>query len=244
MRHLLFFVFIILVISSCTKEIAPDPVALGYKYYPVQIGDYWIYQVTETRFQNQFASQANDSITYLVRERVDTIFNDLTGENTFKIVRSRRNLATEEWGNDSVFVLNVSNSSVRLTKNNVKVIPFIFPVVEGKKWNAHIFNTQSSVTNKAEETFYSFANTGQPFQMAGTTYPNTVKVVQLFNDNVIERQDLYEVYGYGIGRLYKQELSYQYCSDPERQSGCEVGNQFIVTGIKRVEKLQEHGSVK
>lgn len=230
--------------GSCTEEVAPDTAALGLKYYPIQTGDYWIYQVTETRYKNQFASQADDSIRYWVRERVDTVFKDLTNEDTYKITRSRRNTAAEEWGTDSVFVVNKSGTDVRVTQNNVRVVKFIFPVMNGKKWNAHIFNPPSAVDNKPEELFYSFVGKGQTFLLNGTTYSNTVRVIQINNENAIERQERFEVYGYGVGRIYKQVLSYNYCSDPDRQNGCEVGQQFIITGLKRVEKLQEHGSFK
>ncbi|PSR52993.1 hypothetical protein AHMF7605_05355 [Adhaeribacter arboris] len=232
------------VFGGCTEEIAPNPEELGLKYYPLQVGDYWIYQVIETHYQNQFANQASDSINYFVRERVDTIFKDLTNKDTYKIIRSRRNKTSEIWGTDSVFVVNKSGSDVRVTQNNVRVVKFIFPVVEGKKWNAHIYTTQSGVNNSSDQKFYGFADKNAAFSINNITYPNTVKVIQTLNDNAIERQDAFEVYAYGLGRIYKQVIAFNYCSDPDRQNGCEVGKQFIITGVKRVEKLLEHGSVK
>ncbi len=243
-KRLFIIVSLSFLFASCTEEVTPDTGALGLKYYPLQTGDYWIYQVTETRFKNQFPNQANDSVSYFVRERVDSVFKDLTNEDTYKIIRSRRNTSTEEWGTDSVFVVNKSTTDVRVTQNNVRMVNFIFPVTDGKKWNPHIFNSQSSVANKPEETFYSFADQGQSWVINGTTYLNTVRVVQLNNENAIERQNKFEVYAFGIGRIYKQVIAYNYCSDPDRQNGCEVGKQFIVTGLKQVEKLQEHGSFK
>lgn len=244
MNRWLFYLISLFLICSCTEEIPVNPEALGLKYYPLQTGDYWIYKVSEVRYKNQFAEQASDSINYYVRERIDTVFKNLTGEDTFKFNRSRRQTPLEEWGQDSLFVVNKSATDVRITQNNRKVVSFIFPVLEGKKWNAHIFNTQSSVTNAAEATFYTFANTGHPVVINGNTYSNTVKVVQVVNDNAIEQQDLHEVYAYGVGRIFKQKLSYQFCSDPDRQNGCAIGEKFIITGVKKTEKLQEHGSSK
>ncbi|MDQ4139044.1 MAG: hypothetical protein M3142_00835 [Bacteroidota bacterium] len=243
-KQWLLFLFINYLFSGCTQEIAPNPEEIGLKYYPLQVGDYWIYQVTETRYQNQFASQPGDSVQYWVREQVDTVYKDLTNENTYKIIRSRRNNADGEWGTDSVYVVNKSGSDVRVTQNNVRVVKFIFPVTEGKKWNAQIYNTRSGVNNSSEQTFYSFANLSAAFSINGTTYPNTVKVVQVLNENAIEKQELFEIYAYGIGRIYKHVVAYNYCSDPDRQNGCGVGTEFIITGIKRIEKLQEHGSIK
>ncbi|RDC63071.1 hypothetical protein [Adhaeribacter pallidiroseus] len=232
---------LLFLVGSCTEDVPIEPEALGLKYYPLKTGEYWIYKVTQTRYQNQFAEQATDSVSYYVREQIDTVFRDLAGEDTYKFTRSRRNTPADAWSQDSVFVVNKSASDVRLTQNNRRVVSFIFPVLEGKKWNAHIFNSQSSLTNPAEETFYFFANTRQPTVVNGINYANTVKVVQLANDNAIEKQDGHEVYGYGVGRIYKQKLAFQYCSDPDRQNGCEIGSKFIITGIKQIERLEEHG---
>lgn len=243
-KKILISFFISLFFYGCKEEIALDPEALGLNYYPLHTGEYWIYKVTETSFKDQFEAQATDSVSYYVRERIDTVYQDLTQEETYKFTRSRRNSLTEEWGADSVFVVNKSNTSVRVNQNNRKVVSFIFPVVEGKRWNAHIFNTHSSFSNKSEEKFYYFSDKGISMIINGNNYSNTVKVIQTLNDNAIERQDLFEVYGYGVGRIYKQVLSYNYCSDPGRQNGCEVGQQFIITGKKRIEKLLEHGITK
>ncbi|QMU28429.1 hypothetical protein [Adhaeribacter radiodurans] len=240
----LLVLFICFFFIGCTEKIDPNPEGLGLQYYPLQVGDYWIYHVTETSYQNQFAHQASDSVNYFVRERVDTVFKDLTNEDTYKIIRSRRNSTAEEWSSDSVYVVNKSASDVSVTQNNLRVVKFIFPVKEGKKWNANIYNTQSGVNNTSEQKFYSFANQNVAFLLNGLTYPNTVKVEQFSNDNAIEKQEAFEIYAYGVGRVYKQIIDFNYCSDPDRQNGCEVGKQFIVTGIKRTEKLQEHGSIK
>ncbi len=229
-------------VCSCTEEVPLSPETFGLKYYHLKTGDFWIYKVTQTRYRNQFAEQASDSVSYYVREQIDTVFQDLAGEATFKFTRSRRNTPAEAWGKDSVFVVNKSGTDVRLTQNNWRVVAFIFPVLQGKQWNAHIFNTQSSVNNPAEVTFYSFADVGQPAVINGVNYANTVKVVQLANKNAIEQQDLHEIYGYGVGRIYRQKLVYQYCSDPDRQNNCEIGTNFIIMGTKKTEKLEEQGS--
>jgi len=242
MRRSGLIIGLFLLVLSCTDEVSFEPDSLGLKYYPLKSGDFWIYKVTETRYRNQFAEQASDSVSYFIREQIDTVFQDLAGETTYQFTRSRRNTPAESWGLDSVFVVNKSGTDVRLTQNNRRVVSFIFPVLEGKKWNAHIFNTQSSVNNPAEVTWYTFANVGQAAVINGTNFANTVKVVQLANENAIEQQDLHEVYAYGIGRIYKQKLANQYCSDPDRQNGCEIGSKFIITGIKQTEKLVERGA--
>lgn len=237
--------FFLVLLGGCqTEVIKPVPDEAGTQYYPLRAGDYWIYRVVETRYRNQLAWQPGDSSVYFVREQIDTIYQDLTGQPAYQFTRSRRPSATAAWGADSVFVVNKSASDVRLYYNNVRWVPFVFPVLDGKKWNAHVFNVNSQVTNPAQADYYTFAAPGQPFTVGDTTYQNTVKVIQRFNENAIERQDAYEVYAYGVGRIYKQVLAFDYCSDPARQNACAVGEEYIVKGSKRTEQLQAYGSLK
>ena len=244
-KSFLLVLFLLVLIGGCrTEEIKPLPDEAGTRYYPLRVGAYWVYQVTETRYKNQFADQPGDSVTYEVREQIDTIYQDLTGALAYHFIRSRRLSPAAAWGADSVFVVHKSASDVRLSWNNIRQVPFIFPVLDGKKWNADIFNVNSNVLNNMETHYYTFAGKGQPLVVNDTTYQNTVKVIQRLNENAIERQDRYEVYAYDVGRIYKSALAYEYCADPDRQNACEVGRGYIIKGVKRVEKLRAYGFTK
>ncbi|CAA9228249.1 MAG: hypothetical protein AVDCRST_MAG95-870 [uncultured Adhaeribacter sp.] len=233
-----------LLLNGCTDEISPTPDALGSKYYPLRVGAYWIYQVTETRYKNQPATTPGDSVAYFIKEQIDTIYQDLTGQDTYQYTRSRRNMLTDDWGSDTMFAVNKSATDVRVQRNNRRQVTFIFPVSNGRKWNPDIFNTNSQVFNKPEEKFYYFGEVGQPFSVNDTTYQNTVKVIQQQIENAIERQNQFEIYAYGVGRVFKQFLRFDYCSDPDRQNGCQVGQGYIITGLKRTEKLINYGTAK
>ena len=171
---------------------------IGRNYYPLKKGNYWIYDVTETTVRNNIY----DSVKYQVRETVDTVYRNLENEDTYHIIRARRQNASAAWLNDSVFTANKSGTNVRLTHNNYKVVKLIFPVMEGKGWDANAFNT-------LEENQYYFRDIGQAYALRDTTYSNTLTVVQ-GEPNEVTLDDRYEIYAYGIGLVHKRFIVYEY----------------------------------
>jgi hypothetical protein len=206
---------------------------MAREYYPVKVGNYWIYDVSETTFNKQFLKNPTDSVTYQVRELVDTVYRDQTGELTYRVIRSRRADATQAWGSDSVVTINKSASDVRYTRENLKVVKLVFPAGENKKWNGNAFNIRG-----AEE--YTFAQVGQPYTLDDTTYTNTVRVNQFFNENLVELEDRHEVYALGIGMVYKRVIDLDYCRGGNGQQ-CEVGQHYVVYGRRILQKLRAFG---
>jgi hypothetical protein len=206
---------------------------IGREYYPVKVGNYWIYDVSETTFTNQFLQDPADSITYQVRERVDTVFRNQAGELTYRVIRSRRSQAGEPWSQDSVVTINKSASDLRYTRDNLKTVKLIFPPAENKKWNGNAFNAR-------EPEEFSFTQVSQPFSLGDSTYNNTVRVVQAWNENLVELDDRHEVYALGIGLIYKRIIDFDYCNGGAGQN-CQVGQHYVVRGRRILQKLNSYG---
>jgi hypothetical protein len=220
---------------QCTEvsEIGDD---IGREYYPVKVGNYWIYDVSETTLNNQFLKDAPDSITYQVRERVDTIFKDQTGELAFRVIRSTRLQDTQPWGNDSILTIHKSLSDLRYTRDNVKTVKLVFPPRENKTWNGNAFNYRD-----AEE--YSFAQVGQPFTLGDTTYANTVRVIQGMTENMVTLDDRQEVYALGVGLVYKRTIDYSF--EGCKSEKCDdVRPGFVIYGRRIHQKLRTFGHLE
>lgn len=217
---------------------------IGREYYPVKVGNYWIYDVSETTFTNQFLTDAADSVTYQVRERVDTVYRDQTGELTFQLIRSRRADASQPWGQDSIVTISKSFSDLRYTYNNLKTVKLIFPPAENKKWNGNAFNSLEPDSSQGADRFlFSYAQVGQPFTLDDTTYNNTVKVVQYNRQDLVKLIDRHEVYALGVGMIYKRIIDYTY--ETCKSETCEdVRPGFIVQGRRRFLKLSTFGQLK
>lgn len=229
----LFFLFLLACgLWQCTevKDLGDD---IDRQYYPVEVGNYWIYEVSETTFTNQFLREPTDSITYQVRERVDTVFRNQAGELTYKVIRSKRANASQSWGSDSIVTIQRSLSDLRYTRDNVKKVKLIFPLTENKKWNANAFNN-------LEPEEYSLSQVGQPFSLDDTVYTSTVRVVQALNENLVELDDRQEVFALGVGLIYKRVIDIDFCDEGPGQN-CQIGEHYVVHGRRILQKLIAYG---
>jgi len=223
--------------SGCEEKYKdPDPQAMGYGYYPLEIGDYRIYSVTDIKFKNN----VGDTMRFQMQERVDTTFLDQTNTLNYKIVRSTRSDENSVWVEDSVLAVTKSETSLQLLQDNTKYVKLVFPVKNGKTWKGDAFNTHS--INKNEKEPYTYIQVGEPFQLNDLTFPNTATVIQGTPiNNLIQLDDRKEVYAEGVGRVYRLYNRVVYCNETTG-AGCEFGIEYKLDGHERHEELISYGS--
>jgi hypothetical protein len=224
---------LLLLLAGCkTSTIDPDPDAFGYRYFPLEVKYFRVYAVTETRYLNDQSITS----TYQVRERVDTVFTDLANQPVYRIIRSRRDLESQPWVDDSVIVASRSASDLRVTRHNVKVVQMIFPVRNGKSWNANAFN----VFGRNE---FSYKSVAMPYTYDNQQFDKTATVVQSNIANLVERDEREEVYAEDIGLVYRNYTRLNYCDDPSKCPFNRQPNLYIQDGIRRVDKLIAYGTM-
>jgi len=220
---------------SCDESfVTSDPEARGLDYYPLEVGDYRVYEVTDIHYQHNVATEER----FLMREWVADSFLDQTNALTYKIIRSVRPNAQSEWLDDSVMTVTKNNTSVILTKDNTKYVKMVFPVSEGKTWKPDMYNNRAYETDKKEVATY--LSVDQPYQSDSHSYEKTATVVQegKFFDPSIGVDSRQEIYARGIGLVYRmfKRLDYDECL-----IGCE--NPEILDGHERYEELVEYGKL-
>lgn len=226
-----------LLLTQCTEVVKPAEEEIGRDYFPLAIGNFWIYDVTETTFNNKPKTSAGDSVNYQVRERIAETYTDQSGQLTYKIIRSRRTLPSAEWGQDSLVIIHKLQNSVQISHNNIKTINLIFPVTEGKTWNGNAFNNRGTAE-------FIYNEVGNPFTIRDTVYDKTVRVIQAYDKNIINFEDQQEVYAYGVGLIYKRVIDYNYCDGSAGQGNCPFDAEFIVRGVKKIQRLRAFEIVK
>ncbi|WP_026464502.1 hypothetical protein [Adhaeribacter aquaticus] len=225
-RNLIAFLFLSLICWGCAEEIQFSGVKTDQQYYPVKVGSYWIYDVSETKVSNNVA---DSSVKYQVRNLITDTFTNLENELTYQVIQSRRVNASEAWGKDTVVLINKYQNNVRVTKNNKKVIALIFPVKEGKTWNSNAFNS-------SEEQEFMFEKVNASFKLNNIVYDSTLTVRQAEADD-IKLEDSYEVYAPRTGLIYKKQQLYEYYNVSGR-----FDRNIIVRGLKRIYKLNSFQS--
>ena len=225
-KRTLFLLISTLFLAQCTEVVKPSEEEIGRGYFPVAIGNYWIYDVTETNLVNFKL----DSVRYQVREIVDTTFTDQSGLLSYQIRKSRRANASMAWEQDSLIILNQFPNYIKRTQNNYSVVNLVFPVSESKTWNANRFNFNGNNNNEQE---FRYEKVDSPFLLNNISFDKTLKVVQ-GEPNLYYLDNRFEIYSYGTGLIYKHFQIYQNDVDPVTKIA--IDNKYI-SGKKRTMKL-------
>jgi hypothetical protein len=121
-------------------------------------------------------------------------------------------------------LLNKSAANIRRTQGNIGFISLVFPVTEGKTWNANAFNAYG-------ESEYKYQLLNKTFTLNDLVYDSTVTVVQGERNDVV-LDDRQEVYAYEKGLIYKKFIFYEYLN-----ANGSLDRTNIAKGVKRVMKL-------
>jgi len=231
--------------AGCRHEsVAPVPVV---DYFPVAIGTYRTYAVTDSVWVN-----ARPSVTsYQLRERVAERFTDAAGQTAYRLVRSKRASAGAAWADDSVLVVVPLPRAVLLTRNNLRTVELIYPAQAGKGWNANAFTASPDTITSISRVYgpgvagpYTTpAAGGQPAK----TYANTVLTKATPGTgtefiNLFYQQGQRQVYASGVGLVLRRRFSFNtFTVNPNTLESVATPN--IQAGAARLEVLIDTGTI-
>lgn len=226
MLYKLIYIFSICIFfSACSEsEIQLDTDRLGMHYFPLEVGDYRVYDVVET----QYTVLGVTSETYELKEAVADSGLNAANNLQYIIHRSTRLDDTEQWHLDSVWTARRNTSYAVLVENNVPLIKLSFPIVHDSTWNGNALNSQIF-----DE--YRFDTTINDTTIADNEYQNLVQVIQ--NDrfeDILGLTEKYETYAPNIGLLIKESTVLRYCTEEDSN-----GNNVLCDNIAQIESGRE-----
>lgn len=194
---------ILSILSSCneTKEIGPE--VLGYDFYPINAGEYKIYDVKEIRYQ----ISGFDTSYYQLRE---TIFDSIPAldQITYLIRRDIRASESEEWESDSLWTATRTANYLSITENNIPFIKLTFPVTLGREWDGNSLNSRGEVT-------YYYQTLENP-AIDSVSIDNHIRVIiENIEENVTGIDLKSEVYVRDVGLVEKDYLTYKKCTSSD-----------------------------
>jgi hypothetical protein len=202
---------------------------MGYSYFPLNIGDYKIYEVVDIRYTVQ---HGKDSSFYYVKDLVkDSSFNQI-GEKIYLIYRYKRSTNTASWEEEPIQVITVNRNKTNLVfyKESVPYVKLTFPVKSGLTWDGNAYNTQ-------EPLYYSYSMENFPSDLNGLETSQWIGVIQSdFDDQIVRRDVRFEIYAIDIGLVYLINSIVNYCQnidclgEKEISSGREVRQRLISYG--------------
>ena len=196
--------FILLIFFSCKKN-STEPIAIDESYFPLVTGKYIIYDVDSLGYWEFHDTLIHSH--YQIKEEVDSPFIDNTGNQAFKIIRSRREDESSPWIVTDIWSANLTDHTAEKVEENLRFIKLDFPVLLNHQWygNSKI-QTDSNLAFLAGWK-YEYSSVHQPLTLNGLSFDSTVSVTQFVDSNVIQQYIYREKYAKNVGLIYKYEDS-------------------------------------
>jgi hypothetical protein len=187
-----------LLLFSCKKEKVELPVA-SMNYFPTEAGRYVEYEV-DSVYHAENDNNNDDSVYsfhFYLKDVVDTSYSDLQGRINQVVLRYRRNETLDPWALTDVWSQYLSASSAYRNEDNVLFHKLSFPINETITWNVNDANTLVE-----EDAFYEYFHEAD--LVNGVSFDSTLSVIQIDENNYVERLYGNEKYASGVGLIYQE----------------------------------------
>ncbi len=197
-----FYVFVLLSFETCQESVIPiNEDILGYDFFPMEIGRYQVYAVTDIDFVRTGVSDT--SIYYLKVEVTDSTKN-ADGSFIYYVAGSRRETIDVEWQVDSLWQVHMNNYIVKVYEENIPIVRLSFPIKEGRTWDSNAYN-------HFDENEFEIANVNDSFSANDSLFQNTVTVINDYTaQNFVNYNSEIEVYAKNVGLIYKEIIYHEY----------------------------------
>lgn len=231
------FGFFLMLIISCSEQEQVEP-DLGMDYFPLQVGNYSIYEVEETTI---LPSSEETNFSYQLKVTVTDSSVNEKGEVTYIIVREKRANPADSWESIETWAATVIENRVIQNESNIFFVKLIFPPSLNLSWDGNQYNNLPF--DGGIETFYD--GNDIPYYISeidksitlstGFEAENSLTVVQNdYNDVITGIDERKEVYARGVGLVYKEINQYIKCNG----AICTGDRSFIF-----IQSLKTHGKI-
>ena len=216
-----------LVLFACSES---EPVKLprSEEYFPLQIGQYWIYNVNQTKYSEVEPKEVSN--IFELKSEVIGSFENLEGGVTFVMHDSRRISPEQEWIYIDTWAARFDEFKAVITEKDLSFIQLTFPLYKKKKWDGNDLNTLESDEYVVESVGSSFTTSNE------STFEDCVKLKEEDYIDFTYKDERIKFYARNIGLVYKKKIVLQYCTD----SNC-IGEQIITRGETWIQELKSYG---
>ena len=203
------------ILFSCSDTLEPGKI--GFNYFPLEIGDYRVYQIQQIEY-SLFA--ATDTAHYQLKELVVDTFSTQS-ELNYILHRFKRDLSTDKWQLDSVWTSRRTQNHAIVVENNIPFVKMVFPIRLDKVWDGNLFN--ASPPDEYQITEIS----GSMETPAGTFVDNLTVFENNERDTLIYQDIRQSIYALNVGLIYKNSSILDFCNtDPDCLGTLEFGIKF------------------
>ncbi len=227
MRYTIFIFIWLLTISCSQDDVSVDPVRVGYPFFPLEVGQYQVFDVEETVYTFQNA----ETESFQIRLEVVDSFLNQAGEFTYVIHQFERIDEMNDWGFLQTNSARRTTNQAIFVNGNLPELKLSFPIEAGRAWDGNALNTLEPDEYEMDSLFSTFIT------LRGDTINQTLTVIQEDNQDLIVNQvTRHEIYALNIGLVYSEQVDLEYCGDPD----C-IGQRVVENGSIFKQTLIEYG---
>lgn len=208
---------VLLGMSESCQQKSNEPIPEDTAYFPLQVGDYWVYQITSEKYVSANSSLKN---TYQFQEKITGSYVQ-NGQLFFLIEESVRQTEQTVWRLTGFHTVYKNLSEVVGQENNVFKVKLAFPIVLTASWNTNLYNTYP-------DTLLNYRAQGQSVEVGKLKLANTVSVVGANDSTLVNQSKYLRIYAANIGLVYREDASLAFC---QSSPGC-IGKGVIESGTK------------
>lgn len=209
--------FILLGIGAGCQTNSLDPTLDDSAYFPLQIGDYWIYQVTQ---ENYVANSGTQSV-YQLQQKISSSYTQ-NGQLFYLLEESVKKSEQTGWQLSTIRTVYKSLKEVVSLEHNVPTVKLTFPITSTTSWNINTYNANA-------DTVLRYQDTGKAFALSKLNFDHTVSVWGADDSTLVNQERYQRVYAQNVGLVYSENISLAYCqSTPD----C-IGKAIIESGSKQ-----------
>jgi len=223
--------FLLAILIGCSSSDAPQ--ISDQSYYPLRIGNFWIYQISETEILRLTCTDNGETkSSYQLKELISDSTKNTEGGYTYTIHRYTRPDSTKAWTDLDTWTSRTNNNQVIVNEGNTPYLKFGFPLVEKAVWNVNSYNNQ-------EPTYDTLKNLRQTYTLTnGKKFQNTFTARRDNGEFIISHVKEVEVYASTIGLIYKERESLNYFNNTN--DPC-YGQQVVKNGSIYIQSLISYG---
>ncbi|PWJ60325.1 hypothetical protein CLV98_101506 [Dyadobacter jejuensis] len=212
--------------NACQKD---DTLPIdSYAYYPLELGQYQVYQVAETTYS---AGQTAPVVkTWQEKDEVSRIAEQSEFSTTYIVARYTRNSEADYWQKTKEYAITKSPDKILTNLDNQTTFSLVFPVGSGLEWNGNLYNSQ-------DPRKYHYEDIDQPLAIGDLSFDRSLTVVERRDSSLINKYIGIKQYGLGAGLVSDQQINYEYCQD----EAC-IGNYIIESGTHKTRTILSYGN--
>lgn len=224
-KHITILGIASIVFSSCDDATEPvDP----YDYYPLTIGHYVIYDVSQEVYSTGQAAPVTTK--WQERDEVDRIASDSAGIVTYIIARSTRNTSADYWAKVKEYAVHKYPDKLLTNIDNQPFLSLTFPIDSRTTWNGNSYNNLD-----AQDSYYEPGV--KSVKIGEQSFNDVLTVVERKDTSIINKYVTIKQYSPGVGLISDDQTSFELCQN----DGC-IGSGKVESGTHKTRKIVEFGN--